>query len=163
MLPRLIVPGPFAGLMAKAQRRAPRARPVDLPRTQPALAVQRARVAGHVRRDPHFAPAEGETAVADAVDVGHQREAGGVQDLFEPGCGICAISGATARLRSTRKPKLPRQSKGLAPAAGCRRQSQCIVSLLISDKFLSTDSRCGNFVGDKSDFADCARICAKGI
>ena len=87
------------------------------PRLEPALAVQRARVAGHVRREPHLAAAEGETAAADAVDVGHEREAGGVEDLFERTVAFAQYRPRGARRRSIRTRKLRRQSKGLAQAA----------------------------------------------
>ena len=55
---------------------------VDFPRVQPALAVQRAGVAGHVRSELYVPAAEGESAAADAIDVRNEREAGGVEHLF---------------------------------------------------------------------------------
>src|SRR6185503_14216778 len=82
--PSLIVPRPLAGPVAKAQHGGSIARFFDLPRMEPTLAVQRARIAGHVRREPDFATAEGESAAPDAVHVGHEREARGVQHVSAP-------------------------------------------------------------------------------
>ena len=56
---------------------------LDLPLPEPPLAVQWARVAGHVRRKLHRAPAELKSTIPNAVDVRHEREAGRVEDIFQ--------------------------------------------------------------------------------
>ena len=55
-LGRVIVPGPFAGFVAKAQGRAGQIMPLDRPGAQPTLPVKRTRVSGHVRLESHRAP-----------------------------------------------------------------------------------------------------------
>src|SRR5206468_373508 len=83
LLRGFIIPRPFAGLVAIGEQSAGLVRPLDLPRVEPALPVQRARVAGHVGLEAHVAPAEGESPAANAVHIRHQREAAGVENVFQ--------------------------------------------------------------------------------
>src|SRR5690348_4493028 len=83
LLAGFVRPGPLARIVAVDESRARAALVFDRPRIEPALPVQRARVAGHVRLQPHGPPAEGEGAAADSVDVGDERETAGVEHLFE--------------------------------------------------------------------------------
>ena len=45
--------------------------------------MERAGISLHVWGKPHLAAAKGEGAIADSVDVRDEREAGGVEHLFE--------------------------------------------------------------------------------
>ena len=80
----LIIPRPLARGMTEAERRFRIAGMFNLPRSKPALTVQGTGVTGHVRRKLHQPPAELEVAIANAVDVGHEGEARGVQHIFQP-------------------------------------------------------------------------------
>src|SRR4051795_5662289 len=83
LLACLIRPGPFTGLVPITEHRLRRSGVLDLPRMQPALPMQRARVARHVRRQANVAPAKAEGTSADTIDVGHKWEAARVEHLFE--------------------------------------------------------------------------------
>src|SRR5947209_7065774 len=79
MLARLIGPGPFPGGVAVDELGRRRARRRHLPGREPALAVERARIALHVRPQHDLAAAEGEAAAADAVGERDEREAAMVE------------------------------------------------------------------------------------
>jgi hypothetical protein len=81
MLARLIAPGPFAGRMLERQLGLIVGGEQDGPGPEPALAVEHIGVAGHVRFQHDLPPAEGEAAAANAVDEGHQGEAGRLQHI----------------------------------------------------------------------------------
>lgn len=60
------------------------------------MAMKRNRVAGHVWLEPDLPLAKGESSAANSVDERHQREATGVEHLFEG-----AVTFAQYRLRRT--------------------------------------------------------------
>src|SRR6185503_10812995 len=99
VLPRLIRPGPFAVAVMVGEDRARTVLPLHLPGIEPPLAMQRARVAGHVGLEPDGAAAEGETAAADSVHIGNEREAIGVEDLFERTVAFAQYRPRTAFIR----------------------------------------------------------------
>ena len=74
MLARFIGPGPFARRVAEDELGAGGVCGHDVPRRQPALAVERARVARHVRPQHDLAAAKDEAAATDPVREGHERE-----------------------------------------------------------------------------------------
>ena len=121
VLLRLVAPWPFAGLVAEAQHRGRVARASTAHGFEPALAVERARVAGHVRARADLAAAEREAPAADAVDVGHEREAGRTEHVFAADVALAQDRrrGASSPVHS--KAEMRRRSKGLAPAAAARR------------------------------------------
>src|SRR6476659_5245415 len=88
MLVRLIIPRPFTGSMAETEDCAPLVRLLDRPRVEPALAMERAWIAGHVGRDPYLAAAETDAPIPDSIYVRNERKAGGVEDIFEPSVAL---------------------------------------------------------------------------
>src|SRR6185503_15361380 len=83
LLPCLIGPWPFARFLAVAKQCLAVVSSVDAPGVEPALPMEWTRVAGHVRLKLHLAPAEREGTAAYAVHVRDEREAGGLEHVFE--------------------------------------------------------------------------------
>src|SRR5690348_8711016 len=82
-LPRFIVPRPFPGGVVEDQHRPRFADLLDDPRMTPALPMQRIWIAGHVGLEVDGPAAEVETAAADPIDVGHERERARVEHILE--------------------------------------------------------------------------------
>ena len=137
-LERLVGPGPVGRRVAVGElggqvaRRAPPARG----------GASRRRAAGWrwpgmLRFSRTSRPAEVEAAVADAVGIGDQREAGGVERVGEAVGRAAEQGGVALRRARPRRRRRRRRPRGPAPGAGRRRKAQPAVAVGLPDHRVS--------------------------